>query len=381
MTSPRDRALYGAVLFAAGLLVLGLLFHELVTLLLAVLMTVLISIPLAAAADRLERYRVPRPLGALAGLLLAVGVIALVVWALIPPFIDETNEFIDEVPAIVDDLTERAADITGGQPEQVGEDVKDFLEGYTEDPERFIGPLTSIGLSVVAVVGALIFMILTAYYIAVRPRPLIDAALSLFPPPRREEARRVMNRLRTSWVGWMEGVVIDMLVTGVLLFIGLSIIGLDFAVFFAVLSALLVVIPYFGAIVGAVPPTLFALTDSVELALLSLAVYVLVQQIEGNVIIPLVMAQRVKLHPAAIAVGVVVVGQLFGLLGLFVAVPLISMAIILSEELWVRQMEERHGVRPAAPLEPVTPEAVAAREGGSGPEEVPEEHRRGLPVQ
>ena len=50
----------------------------------------------------------------------------------------------------------------------------------------------------------------------------------------------------------------------------------------------------------------------------------LVQQIEGNVIIPLVMAQRVKLHPALIAIGVVVVGQLFGFIGLFVAVPIIS---------------------------------------------------------
>ena len=117
---------------------------------------------------------------------------------------------------------------------------------------------------------------------------------------------------------------IDMLATFVLTFIGLSLIGLDFAIFFAVLSALLVVVPYFGSIAGAVPPVLFALTDSPGKALLTLAVYVLVQQIESNVTIPIVMSQRTRMHPAMIAIGVVVVGQLFGFVGLFVAVPILS---------------------------------------------------------
>ena len=73
--SVNPRVLYRAVLLAAGLLVLGLVFRQLATLLIAVLMTVLISIPLTGAANRLERYRVPRPLGALAGLLSGVAVI------------------------------------------------------------------------------------------------------------------------------------------------------------------------------------------------------------------------------------------------------------------------------------------------------------------
>jgi predicted PurR-regulated permease PerM len=187
-----------------------------------------------------------------------------------------------------------------------------------------------------------------------------------------------MERLRKSWVGWMEGVIVDMFVTGTLLYAGLTIIGLDFAIFFAVFSALLVVVPYFGSIVGGIPPVLFAFTDSPEQALLTLIVYVLVQQIEGNVVIPLVMAQRVKLHPALIAIGVVVVGQLFGYLGLFVAVPIISMAVILGDELWVKPNEARRGVRPASAVETVTAEDVAVREGEDR-EDVAS--RSGLPVQ
>jgi predicted PurR-regulated permease PerM len=372
------RALYRAVLLAAALLVLGLLFRELVTLLVAILMTVLIAIPLAMAANYLERYGVPRVLGALAGLLLATAVLALMLLLVIPPFVDQTNEFVDAVPGVVDDLSAEFANLTGNEPQQVGHDVQSFLEGYTENPERLLGPLTSIGFSVVAILGAIVFMVITAYYIAVRPEPLINGILSLFPAPRRDEARYVMDRLRAAWVGWMEGVVIDMFVTGVLLYVGLTIIGLEFAIFFAVFSALLVVVPYFGAIVGGVPPVLFALTDSPEKALLALGVYVLVQQVEGNLIIPLVMAQRVKLHPALIAIGVVVVGQLFGFIGLFVAVPIISMAVILGDELWVKRHDERLGLRTASKVEPISPAKVATQEDEDR-EAV--ESRSGRPVQ
>jgi len=376
------RVLYRAVLLAAGLLVLGLLFRQLTTLLIAVLMTVLISIPLAAAANWLERYRVPRPLGALAGLLGGLGAIALVVWLLIPPFVDQTNEFVDQVPGIVDDLTADIADVTGSEPDVVGDDVQSFLEGYTDDPDRFLGPVTSIGISVAAVLGGILFILITAMYIAIRPRPLVDGILSLVPPPRREHGQEIMDRLRASWIGWMQGVVADMLISGVLLYIGLTIVDLDFAIFFAVLTALLVVIPYFGAIVGAIPPVLFAFTDSPGKALLVLAVYVAVQQIEGNVLIPLIMSNRTKLHPALIAIGVLVVAQLFGFIGLFVAVPIISMAIILAEELWVKPTEERHGLRAASALERVSPEAAAAEREPPPITEPPDSQRgQGLPVE
>ena len=105
------------------------------------------------------------------------------------------------------------------------------------------------------------------------------------------------------------------------------------------------VVPYFGAIVGAIPPVLFALTDSPGKALAVLIVYVLVQQIESNLIIPLVMSRTTRLHPALIAIGVVVVGSLFGVVGLFVAVPIISAVVILTEENWVREIEAAHEQR------------------------------------
>src|SRR5918996_3256985 len=202
---PRE-SIYRAVLLAAALLVLGLVFRQIVTLMVAVLITVLIAIPLAASADWLERYRVPRPLGALAGLLIGLGVIAAAVAAVAPTFVDETEQFIDEVPSIIDDLEEGVQDLTGAQPEEVGDRVQDFLEGFTEDPEKLIGPLTTLGIGIAGVLGAILLMLITAYYIAVRPQPLVNGLLSLFPPARRDWARAVLVRIRGAWIGWMQGV-------------------------------------------------------------------------------------------------------------------------------------------------------------------------------
>jgi predicted PurR-regulated permease PerM len=331
---------YRAVLLAAGLLLVGLLFRQLVTLLLAILITIIFAIPLAAAADRLERYKLPRAVGALVALLGGVTVLALVIYLLIPTFVDQSEEFANDVPRIVVDLEETYADVAGEDPGEVGDRVQEFVERYTDDPQRLIGPITEIGLNVAGILAALVLILITAYYMAVRPGPLVDGLVSLFPPQRRDHARHVLDRVRTSWVGWMEGVAIDMLITFVLLYLGLTIIGLDFAIFFAVLSALLVVVPYFGAIAGAIPPVLFALTDSPGKALITLLVYVLVQQLESNVTIPVVMAQRTRMHPAMIAIGVVVVGQLFGFVGLFVAVPILSLLVISVEEFWVKPIEE-----------------------------------------
>jgi predicted PurR-regulated permease PerM len=338
-------------LLAAGLLLFGLLFRQLVTLLLAILITIVFAIPLAAAATRFERRGLPRPVGALVALLSGIAVVALLITLLVPTFIDQTDEFADAVPGIVDDLEGTYADITGEDASDVGDRVEEFVEKWTDDPERLIGPITSIGLNVAGILGALVLILITAYYMAIRPEPLVDGLVNMFPPPRREHVRHVLDRVRRSWIGWMEGVLVDMLATFVLTFIGLSLIGLDFAIFFAVLSALLVVVPYFGSIAGAIPPVLFALTDSPGKALLTLAVYVLVQQIESNVTIPIVMSQRTRMHPAMIAIGVVVVGQLFGFVGLFVAVPILSLIVIATEEFWVKEIEATHRERRLSQIE------------------------------
>ncbi|HET8975581.1 MAG TPA: AI-2E family transporter [Solirubrobacterales bacterium] len=343
---PDGHVVYRAVLLAAGLVVLALLFREMVTLLVAILITILVSIPIAAAATRLERVGVPRPVGALAAELGLIAAFAGLVALLLPTFIDQVEEFIDAVPGIVEDLEHEIAEITGDDPGEVGDELQDRLEEIVDDPGQLAGPIAAIGAGLAGVLAGTVLGLVTAYYIAVRPQPLVDGALSLFPPERREWARGVGERIRGAWIGWMKGAIVDMLLNGLMIYAGLSLIGLEFAYIFGVIAGLLTVVPYFGPIAASLPPILFALADSPEKALLVAVVFIVVQQIEGNITIPLVMAQTVRLHPAVIAVGVVIVGQLLGFIGLFVAVPLLSLFAILVDELWVKPRQAATGIAP-----------------------------------
>ena len=335
-----------AVLLAAVLVAAVLLFQALATLILLVLITVLVAIPVSGFAGLLERVRIPRPLGAFLALALGAGLIAELFNLVIPTIVDQLQSLASSTPAMLEDLRSRYVDLVGGQPDGGASQIKGLVNRFLDRPLTVIEPLLSLGLGVVGVVFTAVLVVLVAYYIAVRPQPLLDGIVNLFPPVRRQWALHVMARLRTAWVGWIRGVLADMLISGTLLYIGLTLVGLDYALLFSVFSALLVVIPYFGSVLGGLPPVLLALTDSPERALLVLLVYLAVQQIESNLVIPLVMAQAVRLHPAVIAVGVVAVGALFGPIGLFVAVPVLSTMHILTDELWVRPAERAHGRRP-----------------------------------
>ena len=335
-----ERVAFRTVLLIAALVLFGLAFKQLITLFIAVLATVLVAILLDAAATRLERHHIPRPLGALLALLAGLAVFAALLVLIIPPFIAETDKFVNNVPQIANDLQDRVHDITGASKSEIGHRAQKFARKYTDNPEKLIGPLTSIGFGVAGVLAAVVLLLIIAYYMAARPEPLIKGLLRLFPPDRRDHAHHVMTRLRDAWIGWMQGVAVDMLVSGVLLYVGLSLIGLDYALVFAVISALLVLIPYYGAFIGGLPPVLFGFADSPGKGLLALVVYVGVQQVESNFTIPLVMSRTVNLHPAVIAIGVLVVGRLLGFAGLFVAVPVLSFMTVTIEEFWIKPMED-----------------------------------------
>jgi predicted PurR-regulated permease PerM len=362
------RTIYRAVLLAFALIVGGLLFKELITLVLAVLIVVIIALPLASFADFLERFHIPRGLGAVIGLLILFGAIAGLILLVIPAFSTEVNKFADSLPSVVDKLRHRLGSITGTSPTKIGKQLQDFVNGYTQHPAKLLGPLTSIGGTVVAALAAIVVVILTALYTAIHPTPLINGMVRLVPPGERDHARQILARLRTAYMGWLRGLIAGMLVLGTLTYIGLQIIGLPLAVFFAIFTAIAMIIPYFGALASSIPPILYALTFSPTKAILVAALYIVAHQLEGNIIQPLVVARAVKMHPAVIAVGVVAVEELFGFVGLIVAVPILATIQILISELWIKGIEgsPRRLVigRPGSPPAPVqVPSPIVVPEG------------------
>jgi len=133
--------------------------------------------------------------------------------------------------------------------------------------------------------------------------------------------------------------VIGMVVLGGVTYLGLRIVGLNFALFFAIFTAIAMIIPYFGALISSIPPIIYALTIAPGKAVIVTVIYVVAHQVESNIIQPLVVARTVELHPAVVAVGVVAVDRLFGFVGLIVAVPILATIRILIEELWIKPVE------------------------------------------
>jgi predicted PurR-regulated permease PerM len=337
-TRPSDAV--RAVLLAAALVGGWLLFRELASLFVLVIITIVLALPLEAIATRAERRGIPRAVGALAALIAIVGAVAGILYLAIPPFVDELQRLADQLPALIDQLREKLGQTVGAEPGRSGQSLQRSVQHVIDKPQGLLGPLAQIGLGIAGAAATIVLVLVGAFYVAINPGPLVDGILRVFPPERRVWATDALQEIRSTWVGWLYGVLADMVVTGVLLYIGLTLVGLDYALVFAVFSALCVVVPYFGSVAGGIPPVLFALAEkSATAALVVLGVYIVVQQIEGNVIIPLVMARAVKLHPAVVLVGVVLVGNLLGFVGLFVAVPIISATIIIVREVWVRRIE------------------------------------------
>jgi predicted PurR-regulated permease PerM len=337
--------LYRAVLLVFALVVVVLVFPQVVGLLLLVLLVVIIAVPLSGATTRLERVGVPRAVGAPITLLLALGVVGGIIALLTPTFVHEGRQLVDSLPDTVDQLRRKLHD---GHTTSTGASIQKYVNSYANHPEKFLGPATTIGVGVAGFITRLVVVLLTALFIAIRPQPLINGAVRLVAPARRDHTRLIFGRLAQSYVGWLRGLLVGMAVLWVITYVGLELVGLPYAVVFATLTALAMVVPYFGALFSAIPPLALALTISPGKALLVLAVYVISHQVEGNLIQPIVMARAVKLHPALVAVGVLLAERLFGFLGLLVAVPILVTFKILVEELWVRPIEEAPGTRALA---------------------------------
>ncbi len=353
----RPTVVYRRVGLAAALTGSALVAQQLMTLLLAALVTVILSLPLCVAASFAERHGAPRAVGAAGALIAAFAVLTGLGFAVIPSFIAQVRQFAQRLPVILNSVDRYIHGLAGNNTRSLSAQLSGFVQGYLHHPDRLVGPVEQIGLTALGILLMLLLIILAAFLIALNPNLLVNGFLRLVPGTRRAAAQDVMDRVRSAWLGWMTAVGLDMLVLGSLLFLGMEIIGLKFAIGFAVFSAFMTVIPNYGSVISAIPPILAGLAQSPTKALLVLIVYVIVNQIEGNLILPLIMARTVDMHPGVVSVGLLVMAALFGLIGVLIAIPLLSLAIILVEVLWIEPQEAR------ALAEPNTTATVTASSG------------------
>ncbi len=329
-----------AIALAAALVVAGFLVHELLTLLLAVVVAVILALPLAAAAERAERSGLPRVLGAVVALALIAGALSGLGFALVPAFIRQARQFAARLPSILHGLERDLGRLGLHHTGSLSTELRKAIDNALAHPGSLGGPLSSAGATLLAIAVGLVVIAVVAVTLAVRPEPVLGFLLRLFPSDQRPRLRSIFGRIRTAWLGWMTAVAIDMVVLGGLLWAGMALIGLPFAVGFATFSALMTIIPNYGSVISAVPPILAGLARSPTEAVLVLIVYLIVNQIEGNLLLPLIMARTVDMHPAVVAIGLLVVAALFGIIGVFIAIPLLSALFILVQALWIEPQEQ-----------------------------------------
>lgn len=184
-------------------------------------------------------------------------------------------------------------------------------------------------------------VVVSGIYMAANPSWYRRGLLRLFPPARRDRIRQVLEDIGHGLGWWMFGRAVSMVIVGIITTIGLSIIGVPFALGLGAIAALLDFVPNVGPIIAAVPAILVASTNSLTDAAYVTALYVAIQSFEGYVLTPLIEQRSVQLPPAVTIAAQVLLGVLFGVLGVLLATPLAAVLVLLIKRLYVEDTLER----------------------------------------
>jgi predicted PurR-regulated permease PerM len=178
----------------------------------------------------------------------------------------------------------------------------------------------------------IIATIILALYIAHDPDSLIGGCLRLIPRQEHQRSRRLLQVIKIRLQGWIFGTGLAVLIIGTGATIGLWILKVPLFFSFGAIAGILEIIPYFGSIVGALLPAMVALTISPFQAMLVLLLFLLLNQLDVHLVQPLVMAERVNLHPIAVILAFLSLGKLLGLIGIVLAVPIAAIVATLVDE-------------------------------------------------
>jgi len=192
----------------------------------------------------------------------------------------------------------------------------------------------------VAVNAAQILVVLVTVFFGVtltlmNPRPIIGFMFSLVPESHHDQMLTIVQRIGKFVPGWAGATLLGMVSIGLLVFVLMwPIFGFMDALVLGLIAGVLEAIPYLGPILSAVPALLFAVGKGGMTPLWVVLVYVAIQALENNVILPLIMAHSMKLHPVAVLFSMLLCVAAFGVLGVLVASPMVAIVDILHDELY-----------------------------------------------
>ncbi len=202
---------------------------------------------------------------------------------------------------------------------------------------NLVGYVATIGTGIANALTALVVAVIGGYFLAVDPHLYRRGAAKLLPASQRERTEEAMAASGEALKLWLCAQLISMTLIGVLAGLGTWAIGLPSPVALGLFAGLAAFVPLIGAVAGAVPALLFGLAEGGSTLLWTAGLFLAIQQLESNMIAPVVQRRLVSLPPALVLFAVVAVGLLFGLPGVILAAPITVVGFVLVKKLYVRE--------------------------------------------
>ncbi|MEH2069678.1 MAG: AI-2E family transporter [Nostoc sp.] len=322
-----------AVILAAVLYIL----YQLLPVLELIAIAALIALVLRTLLRFLQKLVKSQDVAVLLLIGLIVGFGVLLTTLVIPNAISEAQNLLTTLPAYLNILTRDVEQLRRKFPSVPDISLsliqlRNFINQLLGGVPIFLGQAFNFTLELVAT-------LILALYMAYDPRSLVSGTLRLIPRRHHQRFTRVLKACQIRLRGWIFGTGIAMIFLGAGAAFGLWILGIPSAFAFGVIAGLFEIIPYFGSIVGAFLPALVALSISPIKLVFVLILFLVLNQIDAHIVQPLVMGQQVNIHPVMVIVTFLVMGKLFGFIGVLLAVPAAAIIVTLLDEFALKESE------------------------------------------
>lgn len=289
---------------------------------------------------------VPRGVAILLSFLLVAGILLAVIIGVVPVLVSQLGALVDATPGIIQRIGDRLPSLfdrlteSGLLPadraafiDDIQRELLDAIQGFAR---RLLGQLGRVLTGALSVMITLFGVVFIGAYLLSDARTIRAGVLRATPHAYRRDVRDLWTAFAVTLSRYLGGLTLSLAIQGVLSAVALYLLGVPYAALLGAWVAVTALIPYIGAWIGAVPAVLLALSVSPMTALLTAVLFLVIQQLEGNVLTPRIQGQAVRVHPVIIFLAVIAAGELAGIAGVIFAVPVLAVLRVLVDFFRVR---------------------------------------------
>lgn len=282
----------------------------------------ILSAALEPVVDKLQKkFRMPRWLGVLTIYALFIAILYVFI-SMVAPVL---NEQIRNLIANRDNYSQDIDRMIASWPVEVQDKVREAVRAIPDEIRSWrVGDISDRAFGIFSGIGSFVAILVISAYILSLKNGMKQTVSAFVPEERRELFLKIFSEITRKMSLWFRGQLLLSLTVGVVTFIGLTIMGIPYALILAIIAAFTELIPIIGPILGAVPAVIVALFVSPLMAVIVGAFYVFVQQLENHILVPQVMRKAVGLNPVIIISSMLIGAKLLGILGVILAVPVAS---------------------------------------------------------